>query len=351
MTVVAWFRSIHHPLRLVKVFPMSHNGRTWPEAGRGPLVVEVWRDSPLHLLPVAEVERGSVKQVVVAGGEAVDEVEGEAANEGDEGVLGDPPHLVGEEGGGEGAGYEAGVVGADDRVEENLLESCVEVCLGDGHLHPDQLRRGWNATCSRQVCPEGSRLVLIDLHPPLAPRCEVYEWRGRGPKQDEVHGGRVDQVEDVDHAVCLYDEICKVAQGEEDQPYHAELGAIDEPAGGRHRQKVDNGGTDKVPQETSAEENEGEEDGERVDQVEVDRLAGVRVGQPPNCAVQVEVLEAEGCRCVEEDDDLEGEGGVVGDVGDWNGLWVGEWTRWIRLLPSFRPEGIHSFDLQPLLTC
>ena len=106
-----------------------------------------------------------------------------------------------------------------------------------------------------------------------------------------------------------------------------------------------------MPQETPAKEDEGEKDGERVDQVEVDRLTGVRVGQPPNCAVQVEVLEAQGCRCVEEDDDLEGEGGVVGDVGDWNGLWVGEWTRWIRLLPSFRPGGIHSFDLQPLLTC
>ena len=117
MTVVAWLRSIHHPLRLVKVFPMSHNGRTWPEAGRGPLVVEVWRDSPLHLLPVAEVERGSVKQVVVAGGEAVDEVEGEAAQECGESVLGDPPDLVGQEGGGKCTWYEASVIRTDDGVE------------------------------------------------------------------------------------------------------------------------------------------------------------------------------------------------------------------------------------------
>ena len=34
MTVVPWFGSIHHPLRLVQVFPMPHNGRTRPEAGR-----------------------------------------------------------------------------------------------------------------------------------------------------------------------------------------------------------------------------------------------------------------------------------------------------------------------------
>ena len=94
-----------------------------------------------------------------------------------------------------------------------------------------------------------------------------------------------------------------------------------------------------MPQEAPAEEDEGEEDGEGVDQVEVDRLAGVRVGKPPNCAVQVEILETQGSRRVEEDNDLKGERGIVGDVRDWNGLRVGEWAGWIWILPSFRPEG------------
>ena len=93
-----------------------------------------------------------------------------------------------------------------------------------------------------------------------------------------------------------------------------------------------------MPGKPPAEKDEGEEDGEGVDQVEVDRLAGVRVWQPPNCPVQIEVLEAQRCRRVEEDDDLEGEGGVVGDVRDGDGLWVGEWTSWIRILPPLRPE-------------
>merc|ERR1719209_336146 len=180
-----------------------------------------------------------MKKVVIAGREAVDQVEGEAAYEGDEGVLGHPPHLVGQEGGGEGAGYESGVVGADDRVKENLFESCVEVCLGDSHLHTDQFRRGWHTPRSCQVCPKGARLVLINLHPALTPRCEIYEWRSCSPKQDEVDRGREDQVEDVDHAVRLHNEICKVAQGEQDQSNHTELGAIDEPASGRYWQKVD----------------------------------------------------------------------------------------------------------------
>ena len=107
-----------------------------------------------------------------------------------------------------------------------------------------------------------------------------------------------------------------------------------------------------MPGKAPAEKDEGEEDGEGVDQVEVDRLAGVRVGQPPNCAVQVEVLEAKGCRCVEEDDDLEGEGGVVGDVGDGDGLRIGEWTSWIGLLPSLGPvrHSLVSFTTI-LLTC
>ena len=89
---------------------------------------------------MTQVERGAVEQVIVASREAVDQVEGEAADEGDEGVLGHPPHLIGQEGGGEGAWYEAAVVGADDGVEEDLLEPGVEVRLSDRHLHPDQFR-------------------------------------------------------------------------------------------------------------------------------------------------------------------------------------------------------------------
>ena len=51
---------------------------------------------------------------------------------------------------------------------------------------------------------------------------------------------------------------------------------------------------------------------------------------------------------------LEGEGGVVGDVRDGDSLWVGEWTSWIRILPSLRSEikeAIHSFDLQAAVLC
>ena len=104
-----------------------------------------------------------------------------------------------------------------------------------------------------------------------------------------------------------------------------------------------------MPQETPAEEDEGEKDGEGVNQVEVDRLTCVRVGQPPDRPVQVEVLQAQGGCCVAEDDHLEGEGGVVGDVRDWDCLWVGERTGGVRLLSALRPE--FTFKAGPVLTC
>ena len=100
-----------------------------------------------------------------------------------------------------------------------------------------------------------------------------------------------------------------------------------------------------MPGKPPAEKDEGEEDGEGVDQVEVNRLAGVRVGQPPNCPVQIEVLEAQRCRRVEEDDDLEGEGGVVGDVRDGDGLRVGECTFFLhqhKLFTVDLPESMYT---------
>ena len=347
--MVARLSGVHHPLGLVQVLPMAHDGCSWPEAGRRPLVVEVRRDPAFHLLPVAEVERGPVQEVVVAGGEAVDQVESEDPYEGDQGVLRHPPHLVGQEGGGEGAGDESGVVSADDGVEEDLLEPRVEVGLGDGHLHPYQLRRSWNAACCSQVGPERPCLVLVDLHPALASWGEVYERRGCCSEKYEVDRGRVDQVEDVHHAVRLHDKVCKVAQGDEDQADHAELGAVDKAAGGGDRQEVDDGGSHKMPQETSAEEDQREEDRKGIDQVEVHRLTCVRVGQPPDRPVQVEVLQAQGGCCVAEDDHLEGEGRVVGDVRDWDCLWVGERTGGVRLLSALRPE--FTFKASPALTC
>ena len=115
--MVARLSGVHHPLGLVQVLPMAHDSCSWPEAGRRPLVVEVRRDPAFHLLPVAEVERGPVQEVVVAGREAVDKVEGEAAQECCECVLGHPPHLVRQERGRECARDEARVVGADDGIK------------------------------------------------------------------------------------------------------------------------------------------------------------------------------------------------------------------------------------------
>ena len=117
MTRVPGLRSVHRTLRLVKILPVSDYGRPGPQTGCRPLVVEVGRDPSLHLVPLAQVERCPVEEMVVAGRETVDEVESEAAQECGESVLGDPPDLVGQEGGGKCTWYEAGVVGADDRVK------------------------------------------------------------------------------------------------------------------------------------------------------------------------------------------------------------------------------------------
>ena len=54
---------------------------------------EYWR----HLGPVAEVEAGAVQQVVVGRGEAVHQVQGEAAHRRGQGVQRHPPHLVHQE--------------------------------------------------------------------------------------------------------------------------------------------------------------------------------------------------------------------------------------------------------------
>ena len=64
-------------------------------------------------------------------------------------------------------GYESSVVRAEDAVEEDLLEAHVEVRLGDGHLHPDELGAGVHAARRRQVGAVGAQLVPVDLHPAL----------------------------------------------------------------------------------------------------------------------------------------------------------------------------------------
>ena len=93
MRGVAGLRSVDRTLRLVEILPVPHDGSSGPERGSRPLVVEVGRDPALHLVPLAQVEGGPVEEVVVAGREAVDQVEGQAAQEGGESVLDDPPGL------------------------------------------------------------------------------------------------------------------------------------------------------------------------------------------------------------------------------------------------------------------
>ena len=117
MTSVPRLGSVDRTLGLVEILAVSDYGGPRPETGCGPLVVEISRDPSLHLVPLAQVERGPVEEMVVAGRKAVDEVEGEAAQEGGESMLGDPPHLVGQEGGGKCTGYEASVIRTDDGVE------------------------------------------------------------------------------------------------------------------------------------------------------------------------------------------------------------------------------------------
>ena len=106
------------------------------------------------------------------------QVERQAADERGEGVLDHPPGLVREERGGEGAGDEARVVGGQDRVEEDLLEPHVEVRLGDGHLHADELGRGVDPSRGSQVGPIGAELVFVNFYPALVARGEVNEGRG-----------------------------------------------------------------------------------------------------------------------------------------------------------------------------
>ena len=57
---------------------------------------------------------------------------------------------------------------------------------------------------------------------------QVDEWAGGAAEEDEVDADRVDEVEDVDHAVALLDEEYKIAQDEQDQSNGTELGSIDE---------------------------------------------------------------------------------------------------------------------------
>ena len=262
---------------------VTHYGGPRPERGGRPLVVEGGSYSPgLQLGPVTEVEAGAVQQMVVGSWEAVDQVERQTAEEGGEGVLDHPPGLVREERGGEGAGDESRVVGGQDRVKEDLLEPHVEVRLGDGHLHADELGRGMNPSRGGQVGPKGSELVFVNFHPALITRGEVNEGRGGGSEQNEVHTDRVDKIEDVDHAVALLDEEHHVAEDKKDQPDRAVLGAIDEPPDGGHREDGDEEQAEQQPDEPPAEHHQREGDGWEVYQVEVHRLAVIAVRQPPH---------------------------------------------------------------------
>ena len=138
MTRIARLRRVHRPLRLVQVLAVTDDGLARPQAGGSPLVVEVGGDPSFHLLPVAEIERGPVQEMVVRSGEAVDQVEREAAHEGGQRVLRHPPHLVREEGGGKCTRNKTGVISADDGVEEALFQPHIEVSFGNGDLHSDE---------------------------------------------------------------------------------------------------------------------------------------------------------------------------------------------------------------------
>ena len=76
------------------------------------------------------MQRGPVEEVVVPRREAVDQVEGETAEEGGQGVLRHPPHLVREERRGKCTGTKSSVVGADDGVEEDLFQPHIEIIIG-----------------------------------------------------------------------------------------------------------------------------------------------------------------------------------------------------------------------------
>ena len=212
----------------------------------------------------------------------MDQVEGQAAQERGQGVLDNPPGLVREERGRKCTGYEARVVGGQDGVEEDLLEPDVEVCLGDGHLHADELRGGVDSARGRQVGPVGADFIFVNLHPALVARGEINEGRGWGPEQNEVDADRVDQVEDVNHAVTLLDEEHHVAEDEEDQSDGAELGSVDEPPYRGHGEDRDEEEAEQQPDEPPAQHHQREGDGRQVDQVEVHRLTVVAVGQPPH---------------------------------------------------------------------
>ena len=117
MTGVPGLRGVHRTLSLVQILAVSDYGGPRPETGCRPLVVEIGRDPALHLVPLTQVQGGPVEEMVVSGGKAVDEIEGEATQECGESVLGDPPDLVGQEGGRKCTRYEARVVRTDDGVE------------------------------------------------------------------------------------------------------------------------------------------------------------------------------------------------------------------------------------------
>ena len=138
-----------------------------------------------------------------------------------------------------------------------------------------------SARC-RQVGPVSSELVFVNFHPALVAGRQIYEGGGRGPEQDEVDADRVDQVEDVDHAVALLDEEHHVAQDEQDEAYSAELGPVDKPADRGHGEDGDQQEAEQQPDEPPAQHHQGKRDGREVNQVEVHRLAVVAVGQPPH---------------------------------------------------------------------
>ena len=82
-----------------------------------------------------------------------------------------------------------------------------------------------------ELKPKPSEIMIDIVNPSrLVPTWrQVDEGAGGAAEEDEVDADRVDEVEDVDHAVALLDEEHQVAQDKQDQPDRAELGPVDEP--------------------------------------------------------------------------------------------------------------------------
>lgn len=97
------------------------------------------RRLPLHPDPLAQVQRGLVKQVTVARRVALNKVPVEAADPDEAEVLSHPERVVVQRRLREATRDEARVVRVQQRVEQDLLHSDVEVGLQAVHFFADRL--------------------------------------------------------------------------------------------------------------------------------------------------------------------------------------------------------------------